>query len=276
MNERTERRLQFMTEMPKICVPIVGKTESEIVRAGKELSGSAADLIEWRADYFEHLFEPDKLLETLKKLRKALGKKPLLFTIRTAGEGGETAISFAKYSDILCQVGQAKLADYIDVETFWGYRTEEGDLEKNTPEQIAAELCHEPVRCLVQELQTEDQAQVIGSYHDFDKTPSDMEMYNRLLAMKAMGVAIPKMAVMPQNREDVMRLMQVTMRVKERLGNGPVITMSMGSLGAVSRVAGALYGSDVTFGCAGKASAPGQIELDRLQEMLKTLAIKEG
>lgn len=273
MNEHLERRLQFTPEMPKICVPIVGKTESEIVRVSKELSGSSADLIEWRADYFEHLFEIDKLLETLHKLRKILGKKPLLFTIRTAGEGGEAAISFAKYSEILCRVGQEKLVDYIDVEAFWGYRTQEGDLETHIPAQIAVESCHKPVRYLVQELQSEDRVRVIGSYHDFDKTPSDLEMYNRLLAMKEMGVAIPKMAVMPQNREDVMRLMQVTMRVKKTLKQSPVITMAMGSLGAVSRVAGVLYGSDVTFGCLGKASAPGQIELEQLQKILKILAI---
>ena len=37
----------------------------------------------------------------------------------------------------------------------------------------------------------------------------------------------------------------------------PVITMSMGAMGVISRVSGRLTGSCMTFGSAGRASAPG-------------------
>ena len=41
----------------------------------------------------------------------------------------------------------------------------------------------------------------------------------------------------------------------------PIITMAMGELGAVTRTAGALFGNAMTFASAGKASAPGQIDV---------------
>ena len=48
----------------------------------------------------------------------------------------------------------------------------------------------------------------------------------------------------------------------------PIITMAMGSLGAITRAAGAVFGNAMTFGAAGKASAPGQIEVHTLKTIL--------
>ena len=39
----------------------------------------------------------------------------------------------------------------------------------------------------------------------------------------------------------------------------PIITMSMAATGVISRVCGEVFGSALTFGAVGKASAPGQI-----------------
>ena len=51
----------------------------------------------------------------------------------------------------------------------------------------------------------------------------------------------------------------------------PIITMSMEGRGIVSRVCGEIFGSCVTFGCARKASAPGQIEADDLERAIKII-----
>lgn len=264
-------RLLFDSEVPKICVPIVGQTEEEIIRAGEELHNSAADLIEWRADFFQELKEVEALHTVLGRLRSVLGETPLLFTIRTADEGGEIALSFAEYADILQNVAKTGMVDYIDVEMFWGYRTPEGGVnfpDAEVPEMTAADSCHAPVRNLVQDLQAH--VDVIGSYHNFEKTPPASEMTKRLFVMRQMGASIPKMAVMPHTKQDVLQLMLATLSAKETLTDTPVITMSMGALGAISRVAGANFGSAVTFGCHGKPSAPGQLSLGQLQTMLET------
>ena len=48
----------------------------------------------------------------------------------------------------------------------------------------------------------------------------------------------------------------------------PVISISMGKKGALSRLGGELFGSCVTFGAYDKASAPGQISVEELYEIL--------
>ncbi|MGQ8591795.1 type I 3-dehydroquinate dehydratase [Klebsiella pneumoniae] len=52
----------------------------------------------------------------------------------------------------------------------------------------------------------------------------------------------------------------------------PLITMSMGKSGGVSRVTGRLFGSAMTFGTVGQASAPGQIAIAKLREVMDMLS----
>ena len=73
---------------------------------------------------------------------------------------------------------------------------------------------------------------------------------------------------MPVERRDVLTLMQATLdRYAE--SETPLITMSMGALGCVSRLCGELTGSCLTFGTAGEASAPGQIPAGALRTALE-------
>lgn len=270
-------RLVFDSDMPKICVPIVGQTETDIIKAGKELSSSIADLIEWRVDFFSGITDGELMKSALHQLRAVLGNKPLLFTLRTVSEGGELSVSFEEYAAVLRQAAKTGDVDYMDVEMFWGYRTEgkssifNDNCNIKSPETLAEEHCHNPVRDLVQELK--QKVDVIGSYHDFEKTPCGDEITKRLLVMKYLGADIPKIAVMPQTKQDVLELMTATFRAKEAVPDTPVISMSMGALGSVSRVAGANFGSAVTFGCHGRASAPGQIPMEELHGILCKLSV---
>ena len=49
--------------------------------------------------------------------------------------------------------------------------------------------------------------------------------------------------------------------------------MSMGALGAVSRLAGEAFGSAMTFANPGQASAPGQVSLDVVNDVLDVLQL---
>ena len=51
----------------------------------------------------------------------------------------------------------------------------------------------------------------------------------------------------------------------------PIITMSMGSLGVITRMAGEVFGSSMTFGAVGQVSAPGQIPVEKLQAAMAIL-----
>ena len=90
--------------------------------------------------------------------------------------------------------------------------------------------------------------------------------------MQSLGADIVKFAVMPQCERDVLTLLDATLTMKEDHDDTPVITMSMGGQGLVSRLAGEVFGSCLTFGTAGKASAPGQIPANLLSTFLQTLA----
>ena len=61
-----------------------------------------------------------------------------------------------------------------------------------------------------------------------------------------------------------------TVKAKEEI-SGPIITMSMAGTGLISRISGEAFGSALTFGTAGKASAPGQMDAKELRQVLTLL-----
>ena len=111
----------------------------------------------------------------------------------------------------------------------------------------------------------------MASNHDFVKTPEEGRIVERLRAMDKAGADILKMAVMPHSREDVLTLLKATVKVRESDICKPLVTMSMGDLGLVSRLCGETFGADMTFGTGAKASAPGQMEALKLQEVLEAI-----
>jgi 3-dehydroquinate dehydratase-1 len=249
MKEVKIRSLCLGSGRPKICVPIVGKTKEDIRKQAQSiLEDGNAQLVEWRADWFEAVFDKDALADILQELRVLLGDMPLLYTFRTQAEGGEQAITDVDYQTLGIQAIQSGFIDLIDVE-----------------------FMKSPQACerLLQEAHTYG-VKVIASNHDFHKTPPKEEIVSRLKAMEAAGMDVAKLAVMPNSQADVKTLLDATYEAHQAMGI-PVITMSMGSLGAISRVAGQLYGSAVTFGTVGCASAPGQLAVGDLQYILKLL-----
>ena len=89
--------------------------------------------------------------------------------------------------------------------------------------------------------------------------------------MQEMEADIVKMAVMPREERDVLTLLDATLTMKELHAVTPVVTMAMGELGLVSRLTGKIFGSAITFGSVGMASAPGQIPTERLKAALELI-----
>ncbi len=248
MNTVKIRDIEVGAGMPKVIVPIVGKTKEEIVNRGAELSGMDLDVVEWRVDFYDDVFDTEKVLETLKELRAALGEKALLFTFRTKKEGGEKAIDADAYTKLNTVVAESGNADAVDVEIFSG----DDVVRKNIGAIHAAGKV------------------VVGSNHDFFKTPSKADIIYRLRKMQDMGADIPKIAVMPQNKDDVLTLLAATEEMKQ-YADRPIITMSMSATGVISRLCGEVFGSSMTFGTVGAASAPGQIPVEQLKKSMEIL-----
>lgn len=112
---------------------------------------------------------------------------------------------------------------------------------------------------------------VVASNHDFHKTPAKSDIIYRLRKMQDMGADIPKIAVMPQNKRDVLTLLAATEEMVTDYADRPIITMSMAGTGVISRLCGEVFGSSMTFGAAKKASAPGQMGVADLSTVLDLL-----
>ena len=102
---------------PKICVPIVEKTRKEILKRAEEIAKLSIDVVEWRGDFYQDIEYRDKVLDTLRGIKQRIDKKALLFTFRTAGEGGEKELEKEDYYDLNEAVACGG-ADFIDIEAF--------------------------------------------------------------------------------------------------------------------------------------------------------------
>ena len=249
MNTVKIRDIEIGAGAPKIIVPIVGITKEDIIEEAKTFDSIPVDVVEWRVDWFEGVFDFAKVEDVLKDLRTVLGNIPLLMTFRTSKEGGEKAIEPDAYAELNIKAAQTGYVDLIDVEIFTG-----DDIVKKIIDGAHAAG-----------------VKVIASNHDFFKTPAKADIIYRLRKMQDMNADIPKIAVMPQNKKDVLTLLAATEEMTTNYADRPIITMSMAGTGVISRLCGEVFGSSMTFGAAKKASAPGQMGVNDLNTVLGLL-----
>ncbi|MEE1085693.1 MAG: type I 3-dehydroquinate dehydratase [Schaedlerella sp.] len=243
------RDVEIGAGIPKVCVSVIEKRTKGIVKSASNIKKLGADLIEWRADWFQDIFDRDEMLHTLERLRGTLGNTPLLFAFRTGKEGGAQKIDPQVYVKINKRAIQSGYIDMVDIELFTG-------------EAEVAELVRTAKECGVK---------IVMSNHDFNKTPEKRAIIGRLRLMQELGADIAKIAVMPQSKKDVLILLDATEEMNSRYANRPIVTMSMSGMGVLSRLCGEVFGSAMTFGAAGQASAPGQMEVEDLKTVLRLI-----
>ena len=231
-----------------VCVPVVAEQKEEIIAQVRHLTGERVQMIEWRIDWFEAVDDTKQVLEVLRTLQKMCKSTLLLATYRSKKQGGEGSLSRERVAELLIALAESGDADLLDAEYFELEQAEE----------------------LFQKLH-ESGALIVTSHHNFDETPSIEEMSELLSRMQSSGADIVKLAVMPRRQTDVAELLLATARFKEQFPDTPLITMSMGSMGLVSRICGESFGSCVTFGAGKKASAPGQMGKKELAQVLQLL-----
>lgn len=229
--------------LPKIAVPNVGVTEEEILASAKEIAAAKPDIMEWRIDYYEaSIKDNEKLIATAKALRDVVGELPILVTFRTKNEGGVLELGEDEYLDLVATVVTNRLGDAVDIELFHD---------------------EERVKDLVKQAHNYNVV-VIMSNHDFEKVPAKDVIEFRLKKMAELGADVPKLACMPHSADDVLTLLSATNDARKALST-PIITMAMADLGKVSRIAGQVFGSCLSFGAVGKTSAPGQLSIEDLR-----------
>ena len=249
---------------PLMAVSLTGTTRDEIAKQCAEAIRQQAGVIEWRADYYlaevtdleEKLMGSDLYLDMLKimdDIEMISEGRPIIFTIRTKGQGGMVDLTNEMVEGVQVFMAQSGLPDFIDVEVK-GYKKEFGG--------IGGRLLKKRV-----EMIHDEDVNVILSYHDFEEMISPNEIVLLVAAMAKYGADMYKVAAMAHTVEEAKDLLRATDYLRKRV-HKPIVTMAMGEPGKVTRVAGGRFGSCMTFGALGEPSAPGQIPAASLRKKL--------
>lgn len=272
--------------LPAVAVSLTGPSLAQARTQARSAVVAGADVLELRVDLLEEAgvlagsapmdagAAAAQVLECLRGLGEAIAADgvdadaaaPVLLTCRTTDEGGRAHLDDASYGALLRSVLEG-LADWA-------------------PERRPAAIDVEVQRGCLPQVCTQARGlgiDVVASFHDFEATPADEVLEEVLTRMAREGADLAKIAVWPTGADDVARLLGVCARATAGTGEDtglgvPVAAMSMGALGAVSRVAPA-FGSALTFAVVpdeqgeARASAPGQLPLQDVRRCLELLQV---
>ena len=232
-----------------ICTPLVARTPDAIQSELAMILPKKPDVIEWRVDFFKEIHDANRVIAVARSIREATGAIPIIFTRRAVQEGGE-AINLAEDAAVALyeQVIATGAIDFIDYEL--------GQAVQHRAQLRAIARAHDVA--------------MIMSYHNFSATPGRAELVDKIIDAEREGADIAKLAVMPKSPADVLVLLEATLMASERV-QIPLIALSMGAMGAITRVCGPMFGSALTFAVGAGHSAPGQVPIDELRRALATI-----
>lgn len=254
MNQKIDKSIKLKqlilgTNAPqRIIAPIVADNFRDVLMQAQAIIDSPAEIIEWRIDYLGALTDFKQLVTTGQSLQALIGNIPLIVTNRTSAEGGQTDFVADNYLAAYEQLIAAEVPDAIDVEF-------------SQSDRIITHLKH---------LTSNSKTKLILSHHDFKGTPLRDDLIFLYSRMAKLAPDIVKLAVTPNSREDVLHLMTATTAADHQI-EMPIIAMSMGNQGKITRVSGNLFGSVATFAAVVESSAPGQLSADHLRTVMELI-----
>lgn len=225
----------LLKNIPAIAVVLTDRDVLSIPQ--EELKG--ADLIELRVDMFEKTENISNIFETAKR-KYGL---PLLCTVRLPEEGGKKEIK--NRLDIYKAV--LPFCSFFDIEIFSSEAS------------------------FLRQLVTKTSIVLIGSYHNFSKTPPLEELERVFERGQMLNMDIIKIATMVNKDQDLETLLFFTLRHKV----DRIITLGMGQKGIPSRIINPVFGSMITYASFNEVSAPGQIHLKDMMHIFKVMGLRE-
>jgi 3-dehydroquinate dehydratase type I len=221
-----------------ICVSIIESDTDSMVKAA---NNTPTDIVELRLDALSD-FSGTSALKKIKK-KKIVACMP-------SWEGGSFHGSEEERVRILSST--LPFADYVTIEL----RTEKALLDALLREARTAKV------------------KVIIAYHDSKETPEKEKIISILNDEKSAGADIAKVAFMAKDDSDVLRLMQALVELRDdpkfKL---PIIAVSMGEAGKISRVVAPLLGAYLTYASPrkGKESALGQLSFEEINRIMAVI-----
>lgn len=241
-------------KFPLICTPLVGRTFEKIMAELDVVLPKKPDVLEWRVDFFEQIGDSAAVIAAAQAIKNKAGEIPLLFTRRSTLEGGEKiALNEGQVIAMYTAVCESKSIDLIDYEM------------ANDPANIAQ----------VRTIAKANEIALVLSFHNFSYTPGLETLAAKFLMADQLGADVAKVAVMPRNLDDVLTLLTATHEASKKL-RIPLISMSMGPFGSLTRLFGWTFGSALTFAVGAASSAPGQVPIEDLNTVLAILQKSMG
>ena len=241
-------------DTPLICTPLVGRTRERLLAEVAGILTKNPDLFEWRADYFDAIGDTAAVLDTLRALRAAVGRRPVVFTCRSSRGGGQPiAIGMDKVVELYAAAAGSRLVDFVDYEL----ENDAADVQRVRDGARAAEV------------------RVILSYHNLAYTPEAGYLVDRFLEAERQGADVAMVQVMPRDRLDVLALLEAIARADTKT-KIPLYGVSLGPLGSVTRMVGGLFGSCMSYAVGENASAPGQVPIGELVSVFNVLRRSRG
>jgi 3-dehydroquinate dehydratase-1 len=241
-------------KFPLICTPLVGRTLDKLLAELAIVLPKKPDVLEWRVDFFEQIGDAAQVIAAAAAIKKAASSVPLLFTRRSTLEGGEKiALNEDQVIAMYTAVCASKHIDLIDYE-----------------------MANDGVNIVrVREAAKANGIKLVLSFHNFSYTPALETLAAKFLTADQLGADVAKVAVMPRDLDDVLTLLTATRQASKKL-RIPLISMSMGPLGAITRMVGGVFGSSLSFAVGAASSAPGQVPIEDLNTVLGILQKSMG
>ncbi len=247
-------RLTLGEGLPKIAVPVMGRDLSALRAAAARAASAGADAVELRADSLSPMPTLQEALAACRAVYEGAGDLPLLFTLRTARDGGAGDPDARAYEALLCALADARACEAIDCELSVG-------------EEAFARVARAAHAAGVS---------LVGSSHAFTPGVPGETAREWLLRQRACGADVCKAALMAASDEEALCLSHAMLCASREVG-APCILIVMGRFGLLSRAGAELLGSCLTFGTAGEASAPGQMDARALRGVIEALhAARQG
>jgi len=241
----------ILGDRTQVIVPVSGDARALTDQVGA-LASCRADIVEWRADTYlfslvgSHFVAASEVADDLVRMARYVADAsplPILATIRTSVEGGEASLDDEEYCALV-----AALAPHVG--------------------GVDVEIRRDGSSALIEDAHAAG-ALVIGSFHDFEGTPSDDQLAEVLADMSYAGADVLKFACMAHSATDAARVLGAQAWAREAYDR-PVIGIAMGPNGAPTRLVGSALGSAATFATlpGAEGSAPGQFTIEQARAVL--------
>jgi 3-dehydroquinate dehydratase-1 len=202
-----------------------------------ESFNNGTSILEIRIDLFSN-FDSDFVMSQLEKFKRL--DMPLIATIRTTSEKGKWNRSESEREKLFYTI--IDLVDAIDIE-----------LSSDQINRNVSSYCNKKGKTL------------IVSNHDFNGTPDNAILQKQFDDAKGLGADIVKLACLSKKQEEVTQMLEFVNKNKEQ----GIIGISMGSVGAISRVVAPIFGSLITY--TSTELNYGQLSLRDLLDMSRLL-----